>query len=71
MLAVKHPLEELIGTYLPVLAQTVLLPFKDLIVYDSVMSGYNISFGPGIRRSLNEDFKKAKARHGIVTSLPM
>ena len=35
------------------------------------MSSYNISFGPGIRRRLNESFKEAKARHGIVTSLPM
>ena len=42
-----------------------------MIVYDGLMSSYNISFGPGIRRSLNESFKEAKARHGIVTSLPM
>jgi hypothetical protein len=35
------------------------------------MTRYNISFGPGIRRDLNEVFKEAKARHGIVTSLPM
>ena len=53
------------------LTQTVLLPFKGRIVYDGLMSSYNISFGPGIRRNLNEDFKEAKARHGIVTSLPM
>jgi len=36
-----------------------LLPFKGLIVYDGLMSSYNISFGPGIRRSLNENFKEA------------
>jgi hypothetical protein len=35
------------------------------------MSSYNISFGPGIRRNLNQDFMDAKAQHGIVTSLPM
>jgi hypothetical protein len=35
------------------------------------MRSYHISFGPGIRRSLNESFKDAKARHGIVTSLSM
>jgi hypothetical protein len=50
---------------------TVLLPFKGMIVYDGLMSSYRISFGPGIRRRLNESFKEAKARHGIVTSLPM
>lgn len=71
VLALSQPFEDLIGPYLPVLTQTVLLPFKDKIVYDGLMTNYNISFGPGIRRNLNEDFKEAKARHGIVTSLPM
>jgi hypothetical protein len=71
VLALSQPFEELIGPYLPVLTDTVLLPFKGMIVYDGLMSSYRISFGPGIRRSLNESFKEAKARHGIVTSLPM
>src|SRR6516225_8478708 len=71
VLALSQPFEELIVPYLPILTQTVLLPFKGMIVYDGLMSSYNISFGPGIRRSLNESFKEAKARHGIVTSLPL
>ena len=71
VLALSQPFEDLIGTYLPVLTQTVLLPFKGRIVYDGLMSSYNVSFGPGIRRNLNEDFKTAKDRHGIVTSLPV
>jgi len=36
-----------------------LLPFKGHIVYDGLVSSYKISFGPGIRRSLNENFKEA------------
>lgn len=71
VLALSQPFEDLIGPYLPVLTQTVLLPFQGKIVYDGLMSSYNISFGPGIRRGLNENFKEAKAGHGIVTSLPM
>ena len=71
VLALSQPFEELIGPYLPVLTQTVLLPFKGVIVYDGLLTSYNISFGPGIRRNLNQDFKDAQARHGIVTSLPM
>lgn len=71
VLALSQPFEDLIGPYLPVLTETVLLPFKDKIVYDGLMTSYRISFGPGIRRSLNESFKEAKMRHGIVTSLPM
>ena len=71
VLALSQPFEDLIGPHLPVLTQTVLLPYRDKIVYDGLMSTFNISFGPGIRRGLNEGFKQAKARHGIVTSLPM
>lgn len=71
VLALSQPFEDLVGPYLPVLAETVLLPFKGKIVYDGLLTGYRISFGPGIRRSLNESFKDAKVRHGIVTSLPM
>ena len=71
VLALSQPFEDLIGPHLPVLTQTVLLPFKGVIVYDGLMSSYNISFGPGIRRGLNESFKQAKEHHGIVTSLPM
>lgn len=71
VLALSQPFEELIGPYLPVLTQTVLLPFKDRIVYDGLLNAYRISFGPGIRRSLNENYKEAKARHGIVTALPL
>src|ERR1019366_10184737 len=71
VLALSQPFEELIAPSLPILTQTVLLPFKGVIVYDGLMSSYNIAFGPGIRRGLNESFKEAKARHGIVTSLPM
>ena len=71
VVALSQPFEDLIGPHLPVLTQTVLLPFKDNIVYDGLITGFNISFGTGIRRGLNESFKEAKARHGIVTSLPM
>ena len=71
VLALADPFEELVGPHLPVLVETILLPFKDRIVYDSLLNAYRISFGSGIRRSLNENFKEAKERHGIVTSLPM
>jgi len=71
VLALWQPFEELIGPYLPIMTETVLLPFKDMIVYDGLMTSYNISFGGGVRRMLNESYKEAKARHGIVTTLPM
>ena len=70
VLALSQPFEELIGPNLPALVQIALLPFKDKIIYDGLMRSFNISFGPGIRRSLNERYGEAKTSHGIITSLP-
>jgi hypothetical protein len=56
--------------YPPVLVQGVLLPFKNRIVYDGYLASYNISFGGGVRRMLNNSYNEAKASYGIVTKLP-
>ena len=64
------PIEEIVGPDLPRMVKTTLLPFKGRIVYDSLLTGYNVHFGGGVRRSLNESYKEAKERAGIVTSLP-
>jgi hypothetical protein len=62
------PFEEVIRMELPALIETVLLPFQGKIVYDGLVAPYNIHFGSGIRRSLNESYQKAKAEHGIIAS---
>lgn len=54
---------------LPVYIQTVLLPFENGIIYDSLLTTYNVSFGPGIRRRLKEAYRHATEREGILTSL--
>ena len=71
VVALTEPFEELIGPYLPRMTETVLLPFKDKIVYDGLLSGYNISFGGGIKRTLNDSYREAKERLGIITTLPV
>ena len=71
VLALADPMVAIIGPHAPVLAQTVLLPFLDKIVYDGLIACYPISFGGGIKRMLNDTYKKAKAKHGIITSLPL
>jgi len=70
VLTLNNSFEDMLGPYLPVLMKTTLLPFKGKIVYDGVINPYNIRFGSGIRKSFNASFQEAKARHGIVTSLP-
>jgi hypothetical protein len=69
VVALTDPFDRMTGPDLPVLVETALLPFRDKIVYDGVLGSYRISFGTGIRRMLNESYKQAKARHGIVTTL--
>jgi hypothetical protein len=71
VLALTQPFEELVGPYLPVMTNTVLLPFKNRIIYDGLLGSYSISFGGGFRRSLKETYESAKQRLGIVTSLPV
>ncbi len=63
--------EDIIGPRLPVMTEALLLPFNGKIVFDGLLSGYNISFGGGIRRMLNDSYRKAKNRQGIVLSLPV
>jgi hypothetical protein len=70
VLGLADPLEEVVGPYLPRLINAVLLPFKDKIIYDGLLSGHNITFGGGVKRRLNEEYKEAKDAFGIITSLP-
>jgi hypothetical protein len=70
VLGLADPLEEVIGPYLPRLIETVLLPFNGKIIYDGMVSGFNITFGGGVKRMLNEEYKQAKEAFGIITSLP-
>jgi hypothetical protein len=53
---------------LPVQIETVLLPFKGKIIYDSFMSPMEIGFAKGARAVFREMYDKA-IKHGIITSL--
>lgn len=70
VLAVTEPFEALVGPDLPLMVQTVLLPYRGRITYDGLLGGFNVLLGPGIRRSLNDAYRESKARGGIITSLP-
>jgi hypothetical protein len=48
VLALNSPFEKLIGPHLPIMIETVLLPFNDKIIYDSIFLPYHIIFGGGI-----------------------
>jgi hypothetical protein len=67
---IQYPLDELIPSHaLPQMVEAVLLPFKGRIVYDGLLSGYNIHFGSGIRSDLNHTYAVAKNKNRIITTL--
>lgn len=53
---------------LPVQLETVLLPFKDKIIYDGFTSPIPVSFGEGMLKEINEWREKA-ITHGLITRM--
>src|SRR5260370_24258366 len=61
--------EETVPIPLPVYTQAVLLPFEHHITYDGLLTSYNVVFGPGYRRGMQEIYRNIQEREGIITSL--
>ena len=55
---------------LPALVETVLLPVGDRITFDGAILVAGVIFGSGVRRGFEDEYREAKARFGVVTSLP-
>ena len=54
---------------LPVMLDTVLLPFGDKIIYDSYMASHDVAFGDGILNNLEKDYAVIMEKYGITTKL--
>lgn len=54
---------------LPVMLDTVLLPFGDKIVYDSFMASQAIEFGGGVMDMLEGEYAEAEKKYGIISKL--
>ena len=53
----------------PVLINTTLLPFKDKIIYDGFIKSSGVQFGPGMKSTMQEDYKQVKKSNQILTTL--
>lgn len=69
VLGLVSSIDEILGDYVPRYVNAVLLPFEDRIIFDSLLTGFNIHFGSGITADLNRDYRNAQEREGIITSL--
>ncbi|HEY8745392.1 MAG TPA: hypothetical protein VIU62_20065 [Chloroflexota bacterium] len=70
VLGLVSPIEDVVGPFLPIYVQAVLLPFEGRIIYDGLVSFYSVTFGPGMRASFKSSYRDAQEREGIITTLP-
>lgn len=70
VLGIYSPLQELIRQ-VPMFVDAVLLPFGDRIIIDGLLASpaMQISFGAGMRRAFQEQYRKAQATSQVRTSL--
>ncbi|MDD4188291.1 MAG: SEC-C metal-binding domain-containing protein [Bacilli bacterium] len=65
---ISNPISENIPAHnLPAFVELTLLPFKDKIIYDSILQTYNISMKDGIKKIFNDTYEKLKDE--IITKL--
>lgn len=62
-------IEEIVPPFLPQFIETTLLPFKGKITHYGMINTYPIQLGANMRRSVKEEYQKAKSRFGLITSL--
>jgi hypothetical protein len=65
-LGITHPISALLP-WLPCMVKGVLLPFGERIIFDGLLTTYRLQMGPGIRKRLNDIYRKEKGR--IITRL--
>lgn len=54
---------------LPVYLKAVLIPFRDYIIYDGALFASSMTFGSGFCFDLNETYRDAKRRFGVIMTL--
>lgn len=65
---ISEPVSSTLMARLPMTVETVLLPFKDQIIYDSFLSRWPVGFGEGMQALFRDMYKKG-LEDGILTSL--
>lgn len=68
--SLNTPWEELLGMYgLPSMIETTLLPFRDVIIYDSLFLLMPLLFGGGAKKLFRGEYQKARRAGKVRTSL--
>ncbi|WP_121356881.1 hypothetical protein [Flavisolibacter nicotianae] len=66
--ALSDPFPVFFSTF-PALCRTTLVPYANKIIYDGFLQPYDVLLGPGIKRSLEGDYREARANKAITTEI--
>ena len=67
---ITNSIEEMTDGQTPVYVKTVLIPFENRIIYDSLIAPYPVVFGGGYKKSLKDTYRAIQERGGVITQLP-
>lgn len=70
VLGLTAEIKDLLGNKFPVMADALLLSFKDSIIFDGLISPYEMKISGALKMILINSYKDSKSKIGIVTSLP-
>lgn len=62
---------EAMSRKLPVMLETVLLPFGDKIIYDSFMASHPVDFGDGAIGMFESEYAESENKYGIITKFTL
>jgi hypothetical protein len=68
VLGLSDEIVDILSFPIPILINTVLLPWKGQIIWDGLVSFRNIHFGGGIQREFKQSYRQAK-ESGVILSL--
>jgi hypothetical protein len=68
VLGLFSPINEILGQQLPLFTEAVLLPFEGRIIIDGILKPRSVTFGSGIRQSLEDSYREARQGRKLINS---
>ncbi len=69
VLGLYDRIRDVIPPFIPQYVESILLPFRGKIIYCGYIYSYNVRIDGNLRRSIQEEYQKARREFGIITSL--
>lgn len=69
VLGLYDKIRDVIPPFMPQYVETIILPFRGKIIYCGYIYSYNVRIDENLRRSIQEEYQKARKNFGIITSL--